>query len=79
MSYAFDVMASVWASDVRPRLDDERLAMHFEMLIEAMHSANHRVPSANGVFKGDGVNKDPEVTAAARELDEYVKSKRDRR
>jgi len=42
-------------------------------LIDAMHEANHRTPSADGIFKGDGINKDARVSQAARELDEYVK------
>lgn len=72
MSYAFDVQARVWSAHIRPHIKDEQLAMRFEMLMDDMHSANHRVPSANGVFRGDGVNKDGAVTRGARNLEAYV-------
>lgn len=75
MSYAYDVMSRVWAQHIRPNVRDKTLALCFEMLIEEMHNANHRVPSANNVFKGDGINKDPEVTRAARALDDYAREK----
>ncbi|HVK80414.1 MAG TPA: hypothetical protein VM915_07355 [Verrucomicrobiae bacterium] len=71
MSYAFDVMARVFRDSIKPRLEDDELAFLFESLIEEMHSANHGTPSADGVFKGDGINKDRRVTAAARELDAH--------
>lgn len=71
MSYCYDVMSRVFAQEIAPKLE-AGLALHFEMLIEAMHSANHRVPSADGVFKGDGINKSREVSEAARELDDYI-------
>lgn len=76
MSYCYDLMRGVYMKHIHPilvREGMERLSLHFEMLIEDMHSANHKVPSADGVFKGDGINKDPAVSRAARELDEYVK------
>lgn len=73
MSYAFDTMARVFSERIRPHVPDPVLAELFGELIEAMHSANHRVPSADGVFNGDGVNKDPAVTRAARDLDAYVR------
>jgi hypothetical protein len=79
MSYAYDVMMRVWMDHLRPHVvasEDAKyheLADRFEELIESMHSANHKVPSADGVFKGDGLNKDPAVSRAARELDEYTR------
>jgi hypothetical protein len=76
MSYAYDTMGSVFRYHIRPLLaaaGKERLADHFEDLIEEMHSANHDVPSADGIFKGDGINKHHGVSRAARELDEHVK------
>lgn len=77
MSYVFDTMSRVWAQHVRPLVaakHGEMFAFHFEALIEEMHSANHNVPSKDGVFKGDGINKDPGVHRAARELEEFVKT-----
>ncbi len=75
MSYAYDILASVWAQQIRPKIEDKTLAMLFEELIEAMHSANHRLPMADAKLKGDGINKDPEVSQAARALDEYIRKK----
>lgn len=75
MSYVFDTMRRAWASHIRPlvvQAHGEELAFRFEGLIEEMHSANHDVPSRDGVFKGDGINKDPRVTRAARELEECI-------
>lgn len=74
MSYAYDLMSSVFENRIRPKLDDDNLASLFSELIDAMHEANHKVPSADGVFKGDGINKDSGVSRAARELDDYVKA-----
>lgn len=76
MSYVYDVQRRIWAEHIRPLViarHGEMFAFHFEMLMEEMHSANHAVPSKDGVFKGDGINKDPRVCLAARELEEYVK------
>jgi hypothetical protein len=73
MSYCYDVMLRVFEDRIRPKLDDDELAYRFQDLIDAMHEANHQVPSADGVFKGDGINKAASVSRAARELDEYVK------
>jgi hypothetical protein len=76
VSYVYDVQRRVWAEHVRPLLlkdGKEMLALHFEALMESMHSANHRVPSADGIMKGDGINHDPEVCRDARELEEFVK------
>ena len=73
MSHAFDVMARVFREKIAPHVVDEQLVMRFEMLIQDMHSANHNVPSADGIFTGDGVNKDRIVSDSARKLDEYVK------
>lgn len=76
MSYCYDVMSRVFRTHVYPLLErdgKEKLAMRFEMLIEDMHSANHNVPSKDGIFKGDGINKDAGVTRAARELEDAAK------
>ena len=73
MSYAFDTQAQVWRDHIRPLIKDDHLAMRFEMLMQEMHDANHKVPSANGIFSGDGINKDGQVTKLARQLDEYVR------
>lgn len=77
MSYCYDVMASVFRKHIEPLLKEQdrgELADHFLWLIEEMHSANHAVPSADGAFKGDGINKAPGVTQAARELEEVAKA-----
>jgi len=76
MSYVYDLQRRVWTEKIRPLVvaqHGEMFAFHFEALMEEMHSANHNVPSKDGVFKGDGINKDPGVCRAARELEEYVK------
>lgn len=73
MSYTFDTISRVWYERIRPHVPDLELAMHFDECLEAIHSANHRVPSADGVFKGDGLNHDGELNRAVRELEEYVK------
>ena len=76
MSYAFDVMTRIWEEEISGMIDDE-LAMRFGLLIEEIHSANHNVPSPDGTFKGDGINKDPKVSAAAKKLDKaYEELKR---
>jgi len=68
MSYVFDTMRRVWDECVVPKLDDEELVFRFGALIDAMHSANHRLD--------DGVNKDREADVAARKLDRYVSGNR---
>ncbi len=76
MSYVYDVMSGIYSRHIRPLLEKdgkEELAMRFDFLIQDMHNANHNVPSADGVFKGDGINKDERVHRAARELDECAK------
>lgn len=76
MSYVYDLQRRVWSEHIRPLVvarHGEMFAFHFEALMEEMHSANHEVPSKDGVFKGDGINKDPRVCRAARELEEFVK------
>jgi|SRR5215831_3864827 len=68
MSYAYDVMNRIFAdvyAGQHPEIDEL-----FRQLIEAMHSANHRTPSADGTFKGDGIDKDGGVSRAARALEE---------
>ena len=68
MSYVYDTMRRVWDERIVPRLDDEELVFRFGALIDAMHSANHRLD--------DGVNKDREADVAARKLDRYVSGNR---
>lgn len=64
MSYCYDTMRRVWDERIAPKLDDDELAFRFGALIDAMHSANHRLD--------DGINKDREVDVAARKLERYV-------
>ena len=64
MSYVYDTMRRVWDERIVPKLDDEELVFRFGALIDAMHSANHRLD--------DGVNKDREADVAARKLERYV-------
>jgi len=76
MSYVYDIQRRVWTEKIRPLVvtqHGEMFAFRFEALMEEMHSANHDVPSKDGVFKGDGINKDPRVCKVARELEEFVK------
>ena len=68
MSYVYDTMRRVWDVEIAPRVDDEELKFRFGALIDAMHSANHRLD--------DGINKDREVDVAARKLERYVSSSR---
>jgi hypothetical protein len=70
MSYVYDTMRRVWNEQVVPKLDDEELAFRFGALIDAMHSANHRLD--------DGINKDREVDVATRKLEQYVGGQRAR-
>lgn len=77
MSYVYDLQRRVWTEHIRPLVvarHGEMFTFVFEALMEEMHSANHAVPSKDGVFKGDGINKDPGVCRAARELEEFVKN-----
>ena len=77
MSYVYDLQRRVWSEHIRPLVaarHGEMFAFVFEALMEEMHSANHNVPSRDGVFRGDGINKDPGVCRAARELEEFVKN-----
>ena len=55
-------------AEIVPRLDDDELAFRFGAVIDAMHSANHRLD--------DGINKDREVDVAARKLEQYVSGRR---
>lgn len=76
MSYVYDVMSGVFSRHIRPLLEKDGkgdLAMRFDFLIQDMHEANHNVPSADGVFKGDGINKDDRVHRAAVKLDDIAK------
>jgi hypothetical protein len=70
MSYCYDTMRRVWTTNIVPKLDDEELVFRFEALIDAMHSANHRLD--------DGINKDREVDHAARKLEKYVDGPKER-
>lgn len=76
MSYCYDVMSKIFREHIYHLLvkeGKEHLALRFDMLIQDMHNANHNVPSADGVFSGDGINKDPRVERAAHELEECAK------
>jgi len=64
MSYVYDTMRRVWDDRIAPNLNDDELAFRFGALIDAMHSANHRLD--------DGINKDREADVAARKLEQYV-------
>jgi hypothetical protein len=64
MSYVYDTMRRVWDERIAPNLNDDELAFRFSALIDAMHSANHRL--------ADGINKDREADIAARKLEQYV-------
>jgi hypothetical protein len=57
-------MRRVWDVEIAPKLDDDELAFRFGAVIDAMHSANHRLD--------DGINKDREVDVATRKLEQYV-------
>lgn len=76
MSYAFDVLATVWDEHIRPYVPNEEIAMRFEMLFETMHSANHNCNLQGSNLIGDGVNKHSGVTSDARKLDELDKKVR---
>ena len=64
MSYVYDTMRRVFDDRIAPNLNDDELAFRFGALIDAMHSANHRLE--------DGINKDREADIAARKLEQYV-------
>jgi hypothetical protein len=64
MSYVYDTMRRVWDVEIAPKLDDEELVFRFGALIDAMHSANHRLD--------DGINKDREADVAARKLEQFL-------
>ena len=64
MSYVYDTMRRVWDVEIVPRLDDDELIFRFGAVIDAMHSANHRLD--------DGINKDREVDVATRKLEQYL-------
>lgn len=48
------------------------LAELFEQALSAIHSANHRVPSADGKFEGDGIEHDEDFRAAIKRLLKYT-------
>lgn len=70
MSYCFDVVSRVYREKILPHVPDQEVAALFADVLDEMHSANHKLPSADGLFKGDGLNKDPRVTRAAQVLEE---------
>ena len=76
MSYAFDVMSSVWSEHIRPHVPNDQIAMRFEMLLETMHNANHNCDLQGSNLIGDGVNKHSGVTSDARKLDALDKKLR---
>lgn len=67
MSYCFDTQRKAWAA-LRAQLpqvvQDSELAHRFEILMEEMHEANHRLR--------DAVNHDHRVTERARRLDDAL-------
>lgn len=72
MSHVFDATMKVWRDHIRPFVPNEMLAEEFEQVLGAIHEANHRVPSADGLHKGDGLNHDPQLNRAVRDLVEFV-------
>ena len=76
MSYSFDIMLRTWKEELKPSLVQHSLAHSpqrllinsFQRLIKAMHEANHKVPSWDGSFQNDGVDKDIGVANAAHAL-----------
>lgn len=66
MSYCYDTMRRVFETSFAK---GDQLSMEFSMLIDAMHSANHRLQ--------DGINKDRGVTEATRSLEETAKEATD--
>lgn len=69
MSYCFDTISRIYRDKIEKLVEkeDPQLAMMFSMLLDEIHSANHRVK--------DALNKDSQLCSAVRELDEYVNSK----
>jgi hypothetical protein len=72
MSWVFDKTQTVWSEHIRPHVPDQMLAEFFERVLGAMHNANHRVPSSDGKFEGDGLNHDPDLNKAVQRLEKYV-------
>lgn len=72
MSSSFDILLSTFDTHYAPLVADERLNMHMRLLIGAMHNANHRLPSADKIFEGDGVNHDPDVQRAENRLRNHL-------
>lgn len=75
MSYCFDQMARWFRDRFEPKSGDVQEKYLFSMIIEEMHGANHMLPSGDGRFSGDGLNKSQRVTRAVRDLEEYLESK----
>jgi hypothetical protein len=57
MSYVYDTMRRVWDDRIAPRLDDDELAFRFGALIDAMHSANHRLDDGHQQGPGGGCGR----------------------
>jgi len=67
---------SAWFRDrFEPKSGDQMEKTLFAMIIEEMHGANHMLPSGDGRFSGDGLNKSGRVTAAVRQMEEYLERK----
>jgi hypothetical protein len=69
MSFVFDTLQRAWSSRIRPHVPDEELALRFEMLLEELHSANHRLK--------DAVNHDAGAHKYARELEKYLAGRKE--
>jgi hypothetical protein len=63
MSYAFDVFGAAWArlrNELPEGTRDGEVATRFELMLEELHDANHRL--------GDAVARDERVTRLAGKL-----------
>lgn len=72
MSRVFDIAEGVYRKHIRKHVPDGMLAELFAQVLAAMHSANHRVPSADGIFEGDGLNHDTQLIRATERLEKYL-------
>lgn len=75
MSYVFDKTSSVYREHILPHVPDKELGMLFEMVLEEIHLANHRVPSSDGVFKGDGLNHDRSLRSTVQQMVDYLEGR----
>lgn len=64
MSYAYDVLQRALITE-RNQHGSSCVQFCIEMLVAEMHTANHRL--------NDAINKDADVSEAARELDEALR------